>query len=467
MKLQSDHFLKWLKPDQPPLKGGRFHLVNHCALIGWSPTRKLQGLTIFRPEKLTTDFIERLKARQATPEFASLDFELYLPPNLTSQWQFLKSKIQLKKFTVHFTPFLEFFDSNKGPGIRQKIRVLSVDDSPVMLKFLKKAMDQLSFVEVIDQVTDPLKAMEKIEQLNPDLLTFDIQMPGLNGVDLVKKVRQKHTTPIIMISGLSLDDGSLVFEALNSGAFDYIQKPEFEAITQFQTDLESKLLLAVDSVVPKPLTSERRSRPRPTTKPQSMSFTNDVIWCVGSSTGGTQALTEVFTNLPAHIPPTFIVQHIPPVFSKAFAESLDEMCPFTVKEAEDGDIVKPDHVYVAPGGTQMAITKGSGNLVIRINDDAPVNRFKPSVDYMFQTVAKLKNVRVVGCVLTGMGRDGAQGLLDLRNAGAMTFAQDEASSIVYGMPRAAYENGAAMKQVALDRIADELLLQTQTFQKAG
>jgi len=183
----------------------------------------------------------------------------------------------------------------------------------------------------------------------------------------------------------------------------------------------------------------------------------NTLWVLGSSTGGTQALTHILRCCPSRIPPILITQHIPPIFSKAFADSLNDLCPFTVKEAEDGDAVESGCVYIAPGDFQMKIIQGGGKLRIRIVDEPKVNRFKPSVDYMFDSLAKITGHNIVAGVLTGMGKDGAAGLLKLREAGAKTFAQDEESSIVYGMPKAAFDMGGASTQVALSRVAEELV----------
>jgi len=265
-----------------------------------------------------------------------------------------------------------------------------------------------------------------------------------------------------MISSLSLDEGSLVFDALNSGAFDYIQKPKLEDKEGFKETLSDKMLCAAESLAVKVV---KNIKLMPVTSQPDVSFADNLLWCLGASTGGTQALTRVLTSLPAKIPATLIVQHIPPVFSKSFADSLNSLVPFTVKEAEDGEVVRADCAYVAPGGLQMGIVYNNGKLCISLRDSEPVNRFKPSVDYLFNEISKIKGFQIVAGILTGMGRDGSKGMLELKNYGAWTFAQNEESCAVYGMPRAAIESGATSRSIPLDEIAHELLSASQSFKK--
>jgi two-component system chemotaxis response regulator CheB len=283
-------------------------------------------------------------------------------------------------------------------------------------------------------------------------------MPKKNGVEVLSDLLSQKHFPVLMISSLNLEEGSLVFDALNAGAFDYIQKPRLEDREAFKEEILSKALLAVEG-------REAHSSLRKLNSPKAnavnalanIAYPQNLVWCMGASTGGTQALTRVFTSLPSEIPPTLIVQHIPPIFSKAFADSLNSLCPFTVTEAQDGDILERNHAYVAPGGKQMRINKSGGNYVIVLSDDAPVNRFKPSVDYLFKQLAQIRDLKFVAGIFTGMGRDGAEGLLALRKAGANTFAQDESSSTVYGMPRAAVELKAPEHVCHIDQVAQHLL----------
>jgi two-component system chemotaxis response regulator CheB len=315
---------------------------------------------------------------------------------------------------------------------------------------------------VVSQVSESVKAVAEIHRNRPDVVTLDIQMPQMNGVQVLKSLLSQAHYPVLMVSSLNLEEGSLVFDALNAGAFDYLSKPKHEEMTEFAQALSERLLQAAVNEK-KPVRPPSRKAER---LPQSL-HGKKLLWCIGASTGGTQALTEVFRSLPAEIPPTLVVQHIPPVFSRAFANSLNDLCPFTVKEAEQGEEVKPNHVYIAAGGLQMGLVERDGALWISLRDVEPVNRFKPSVDYLFKDVAKLNGFTLVAGILTGMGRDGAEGLLALKKLGAKTFAQDEATSAVYGMPRAAVEIGAVDTVVPLDQIAQILVGQSLLINKAS
>ncbi len=464
MNLDASLYLKWIEAGNQTLEGQTFCLTNLCTLVGRTVDEKIKGITVFEPKDFSEAFLTRLEQRRQREEFADLEFTLHLPAFLKHRADTLLAAKGVEYLEIRYTPYVHIKQHGGRFVVREKLRVVSVDDSPVLLKFLKKAMDELDFIDIVAQISDPFKAVETIEKFKPDVVTLDIQMPGKTGVEVLKELSSSNPYPVIMISSLNLEEGSLVFDALNNGAFDYLQKPKLEDLKNFKEELSQKLLLAVagrekHSALQK--LSRRSSLAAPATYPSNL------IWCLGASTGGTQALTRVFTSMPAKIPPTLIVQHIPPVFSRAFADSLNQLCPFTVKEAEDGDIVLPDHVYIAPGGIQMGVEKNQGRLCISLKDAPPVNRFKPSVDYLFLSIAKIDGLRIVAAILTGMGRDGAQGLLDLKKYGAQTLAQDEASSTVYGMPRAAHEIGATDRSVPLDEIAHSLLTTSTHAKKAS
>ena len=464
MRFDSSLYLKWMDAKNPGLQGVDLRFTNLCTLLSKDQEGQVTGLTVFEPKDFSQDFLSRLDVRRQKEEFADSDFVLYLPQFLKHRAETLLKSKAGQKLEAIYTPFMNIKHEGDRFYIRNSIRVVSVDDSPVILKFLKRAMEDLGYLDVVAQVSDSLQAVATIEKLKPDLVTLDIQMPKKTGVEVLKELLSKNHYPVLMISSVSLQEGSLVFEALNSGAFDYIQKPNFEEMNSFKDELGLKALHAVEG---KNAHSALQKK-RPTQKSTfDVKFPENLIWCLGASTGGTQALTRVFTNLPTHIPPTLVVQHIPPIFSKAFADSLSQLCPFTVKEAEHGEAILPDHVYIAPGGIQMGVEKRLGKLCISLKDLAPVNRFKPSVDYMFSEVAKLQGYKVVAAVLTGMGRDGAQGLLELKKIGARTFVQDEESSAVFGMPRSAHELGAAEDLIHLDQIAQELLNRSLQSRKTG
>lgn len=467
MKFDSKWYFKWISSSEELIQGKTFEIVNKCVLLARELSGQVKGFTVFETKDFSEVFLKRLEERRNRPESASLKFSLYLPTFLKHRADGFEISKTLSN--VIYTPFVYLkFDAQKVI-VRDKLRVVSVDDSPVLLKFLKHTMLELGFIDVVAQISDPLKAVAEIKKHRPDLVTMDIQMPGKTGVSVVQDLLAVEYYPVLMISSLAMEEGSLVFDALNAGAFDYIQKPKLEEKEDFKEDLAAKGLMAV-SKTGSSANQKKKSIQVIASKSVSESsnkvYADNLIWCIGSSTGGTQALTQVFTSLPTHIPAILVVQHIPPIFSKAFADSLNKLCPFTVKEAENGDTVKPDHIYIAPGGFQMAVEGTPGHLRLLIKDDPPVNRFKPSVDYMFSTVAKLKGLSIVAGILTGMGKDGALGLLELKKKGARTFAQDEESSAVYGMPRAAFEVGATSNMKPLELIAQTLLEESVDFQKA-
>lgn len=452
---------KWIKASSTKDMQVEKAFTNKCMLVAKSDKGSIEGFTVFEPRDLNEDFFARLTLRAQSDEMKDLELTIYTPAFLEHRLNELVLAFNAKSLRCETTGFLALKVTRGIVTLRTKMRVVNIDDSAVLLKLLAQMFTSSGWIDVIDQVSDPLKAVDTILRLSPDLVTLDIQMPNKTGVEVVKELFLRKQFPVLMVSSLSMEEGSLVFEALNAGAFDYIQKPTLEERESFRKNLLHKALLAVGSQASEPVFSKLQIfRPKPTTTSLRIEYDNDTIWCLGASTGGTQALTRVFTSLPADIPPTLVVQHIPPIFSNAFAKSLDALCPFTVKEAENGDVVKPNHVYIARGGMQMSLERSGGRYLIVLNDDDPVNRFKPSVDYLFHSVAAIKGLKIKAGVLTGMGRDGAEGLLALKKTGAETFAQDEASSAVYGMPRAAAQLGAADIICHIDDVANVLVKKT-------
>lgn len=334
----------------------------------------------------------------------------------------------------------------------RKRKVLIVDDSKTIRDLLFKVLQNDPQLEVIGQVSDPLQAEEFLKTSKPDVITLDIHMPVMTGVEWLKSMVPKHKIPVVMITSLELKDGNEVFEALELGAIDYIQKPTLQELHNIAPIIKSKIYEASYAKVrPKKI-----ERIRTTTNLIEKHKSNIVV-AIGSSTGGTEALRTVLCGLPENIPPIIIVQHIPAVFSKAFADRMNKLCPFEVKEAEQGDIIQNNRVLIAPGGTQMKLAKRGSNYCIQITDDEPVNRHKPSVDYLFYSVAEQIGSNAIGAILTGMGADGAKGLLAMKEKGAITLSQNEESCVVYGMPKAAWEAGASQAQVDLDHFAETLV----------
>jgi two-component system chemotaxis response regulator CheB len=466
VKFDSSLYLKWIDANSVAVQGADYTLTNLCVLCSQNAQKQITGFTAFEPRALDAALVERLEQRQLRTEFKDQTFIIYIPDFIKHRVEklFSKSSVQIK-----FTSFLNITQAQNRFYFRDKLRIINVDDSPVLLKFLKHALTEIGFAEVIAQISDPKEAVEKILKLKPDLVTMDIQMPGMTGVEVVKQLLSKEPFPVIMISSLNMEEGSLVFDALNEGAFDYIQKPKLEDKALFVDEFKLKLLAAVScpSPVTHELISTTNARKRSDPSAAAPNYPKNLVWCIGSSTGGTQALTRIFTSMPEHVPPVLIVQHIPPVFSRAFAESLNNLVPFKVKEAEDGEMILPDHVYIAAGGMQMGVAKKFDQLQIVLSDSEPVNRFKPSVDYLFQSLNKTHGFQFVAAILTGMGKDGAEGMLALKKNGARTLAQDERSCAVYGMPRAAVELNAVDRIVPIDDFAQALLTESAKSRKVS
>lgn len=344
--------------------------------------------------------------------------------------------------------------------VSQKIRIMTVDDSRTMQSLIAKSLASSHAIEVVSQVLDPLTVLAEVQKVDPDILTLDIHMPGKNGVEVLRDLMRSAPRPAVLLTSLSKEDGTLVFEGLSAGAFEYIQKPSHDDLEQFRTTLESTLLAAFESRAKISRSKRLGSKAASSRQLRSHNVSTtggEEIVLIGSSTGGTLALGEVLPLLPANCPPVVVVQHIPAVFSRALAESLNTMSEIKVVEAEEGMTLEQGHAYIAPGGIQLALVRRDGKLALALRDDPPVNRFKPSVDYLFETVTHVSGLRISAAVLTGMGRDGAQGLLGLKKMGAWTIAQDEATSVVYGMPRAAHEVGGDCEVLPLERIAEGLL----------
>ena len=344
-----------------------------------------------------------------------------------------------------------------------KKRVLVIDDSKVIRTLLKEIFMTDERLNVVGECENPVNAEKMIQELKPDVITLDINMPHIDGVTLLKTVIiPKFSTPTLMFSSISKDESSHVFDALESGAVDYIHKPSFEEL-KFMKDLICEKVYMASLVNVKRMISRRHASI--STVQFSGSFDSKTVWALGASTGGTEALREVLLRLPENVPPIVIVQHIPPVFSTSFAERLNEECKFEVREAKDGDDLKSGLCLIAPGGMQMKVYESSTGFKVKVWDGEPVNRHKPSVDVLFDSLVDFKKIKRVAGILTGMGSDGAKGLLNLKKSGAFTCAQDENTSVVYGMPRVAAEIGAADKIVPLDRVADFLVTETIKNQK--
>jgi two-component system chemotaxis response regulator CheB len=337
------------------------------------------------------------------------------------------------------------------------IRVLVVDDSAVVRKLVSDTLNADPDIEVVGTAADPYAARDKIKELNPDVLTLDLEMPRMDGLTFLRIVMAQRPLPVIIMSSVSQSGSANALEALRLGAFDVLAKP---GGSYSFGDLGPQLISRVKASVGAPVRPQPLSSPAPQQPIRAFarSTTARQVILLGASTGGTEALRDVLTHLPDGLPGMAIVQHIPPVFSKAFADRLNTQCAFEVREAVDGDRLRPGLALVAPGNFHMLLRWQGDHYQVRVTDGPQVWHQRPAVDILFKSAADCGAApHSIAGVLTGMGKDGAEGLLCLKDKGAATFAQDEASCVVYGMPRAAWENGAARVQVPLSRVADHIL----------
>ena len=328
------------------------------------------------------------------------------------------------------------------------IKVLVVDDSPTIQKVMMKALDNTPPFHIEHIASSGEEAMEYLKSHTPDVMTLDINMPGMSGVDLLKKMKGK-VPPTVLVTGLSMNEGPLVLEALECGAIDYIQKPEMIALAGFKSELIERLTVAAASKSNK---SNNSSNIPPFNPNQDLSEFSSIV-AIGASTGGTEAIKNLLKTLPPKFPPIVIVQHIPPVFSKAFADRLNQILPFKVSEARDGDKVVSGEVLIAPGGIHMRVVKRGPACYVALDDKTPERTgHRPSVDVLFESVADQFPKKAIGILLTGMGADGAQGLLKMKQSGSLTVNQDEETSVVYGMPKKAKLLGASEIELPLLKI---------------
>lgn len=326
----------------------------------------------------------------------------------------------------------------------KKIKVLVVDDSPVFREVLTRGISFDPNIDVVATAVDPFDARDKILQYRPDVMTCDIQMPKMNGIEFIQKLIPQYPLPVIVVSTVS----TAVFDAMNAGAVDFVAKPNLLSMItmeNFINDLINKIKIASTAKV------IETGHAAPTIKEKS-NYVADKIIAIGASTGGTEAISSILKALPPTAPGIVIVQHIPPIFSGMFADRLNKTTKFRVKEAETGDLIEPGKVLLAPGNQHMKVLKFDNNYKVRCFEGNKVNGHCPSVDVLFESVAKEVGNKAVGVILTGMGYDGAKGLLAMKRKGAFTIGQDEKSSVVYGMPKVAYEIGAVDKKVSLENI---------------
>jgi two-component system chemotaxis response regulator CheB len=358
-----------------------------------------------------------------------------------------------------------------------KIRVVVVDDSALIRNLMKEIIDKSDDMEAVGVASDPIVAREMIRTLDPDVITLDIEMPKMDGLDFLERLMRLRPMPVVMVSTLTERGADATFRALELGAIDFVAKPKLgitQGMSDCATEIREKIRAAAAS---KQVRKREYSRPEATQganigthkvvpggtgRPAAVRATlrssgTEKIIAIGASTGGTEAIKEVLCKLPADSPAVVITQHMPPGFTKNFAVRLDSLCKISVKEAEDGERILPGHAYIAPGGRHLTLGRSGANYIVELSDDEPVNRHRPSVDVLFSSVAASAGANAIGVMLTGMGKDGAMAMLELKNKGAFTIAQDESSCVVFGMPREAIAIGAVDETINLGAIADRLV----------
>ena len=341
-----------------------------------------------------------------------------------------------------------------------KIRVLVVDDSAIVRKILTEALAGQADLEVVGTAPDPYIARDKILALEPDVLTLDIEMPRMDGLTFLKKLMHFRPMPVVVISSLAQASCQTAMQALSLGAVEVLAKPGGPySVGELRLELASKIRAAASSHVRRPAAQAAPAPPPPGPggAPAPSQWTPSTVIAIGASTGGTEAIADILPRLPQGIPGIVITQHIPAGFSRAFATRLNQMCAFEVKEAEDGDTLRPGRALVAPGDFHLLLRKSADGYRVTVKTGPRVCYQRPSVDVMFSSVAESAGAHAVGVLLTGMGSDGAQGLLKMRQAGARTIAQDQATCVVFGMPREAIRAGAAARVVSLPGVPQAIL----------
>lgn len=365
----------------------------------------------------------------------------------------------------------------------KKIRVLIVDDSALIRQILTEVLNSDPMLEVVGTAEDPFDAREKIKALKPDVLTLDIEMPKMDGVTFLRNLMRLHPMPVVMVSSLTQRGADVTLQALELGAVDFVTKPKLNQganLADYADEIVGKVKMAakvaisrierqVQAVTQSPAVPVQKTTSLADRVPPKLSADvilkaggtggalNQTLVAIGASTGGTEAIREVLIGLPANFPPVVITQHIPAAFSGPFAKRMDSLCAMTVHEAEDGQVILPGHVYIAPGSHHLLVEVIGGKLVCRLNDGPLVNRHRPAVDVMFRSVVQRVGNKAIGVLLTGMGDDGAKGLKEMLDIGCVTLAQDEKTSVVWGMPGVAVKLGAAKYQVGLQDVAPKLL----------
>ncbi len=350
-----------------------------------------------------------------------------------------------------------------------RIRVVVVDDSALVRSLLTEIINRQPDMSCVGAAADPLMAREMIRELNPDVITLDVEMPRMDGLEFLSRLMRLRPMPVVMVSTLTEQGADITLRALEMGAVDFVAKPRIgvsSGLNELASDIVDKIRVAAGahvrrlSAAPPSATAGARDAGASGEAPRAplprMSSTEKVI-CIGSSTGGTEAIREVLVPMPPDAPAIVITQHMPPGFTTSFAARLDGLCRIRVQEASDGQRILPGHAYIAPGGRHLRIDRSGSNYVAVIEDTEPVNRHRPSVEVLFRSAARVLGPNAIGIMLTGMGADGAQAMREMKDAGSYNYVQDEASCVVFGMPRVAIQHGAAHEVLPLRQIAPAVL----------
>lgn len=342
------------------------------------------------------------------------------------------------------------------------IKVLIVDDSALMRALLTEIIGGAPDLEVVGSAPDPIAAREMIKALNPDVLTLDVEMPRMDGLEFLGRLMKLRPMPVVMISSLTARGSEVTLQALELGAVDFVAKPKAENVSllqEYADEIRDKIRAARSAHLHRQAPPVARPAALAPSPGISSRVLNEKLIAIGASTGGTEAIKEVLIRLPAEVPGIVMVQHMPESFTPSFAKRLDSLGAVRVVEAQGGERIQPGHAYLAPGHSHMTIRRNGAGWVTELNKSAPVNRHRPAVDVLFQSVAREAGKNAIGVILTGMGKDGAQGLLAMRQAGAWNIGQDQESCVVYGMPREAALVGAVNEVVGLNNVAARILAQ--------
>jgi len=345
-----------------------------------------------------------------------------------------------------------------------KTRVVVVDDSALVRSLLTEIINRQPDMECVGAAADPFVAREMIRNTDPDVITLDVEMPRMDGIDFLSKLMRLRPMPVVMVSTLTERGADVTMRALELGAVDFVAKPKIgiaNGMHQLADDITEKIRIAARAqvkriVTPSP-TATNVQPPKPVAPASVGRLSTEKIVFIGASTGGTEATKEVLMNLPPDAPAVMITQHMPPGFTTSYSKRLDGLCRIRVKEATDGERVLPGHAYIAPGGWHLSVERSGANYIARVRDGEPVNRHKPSVEVLFQSAARVVGPNAVGIMLTGMGADGARAMREMREAGSFNVCQDEASCVVFGMPREAIAHGAAHEVLPLAQIAPRVI----------